>query len=42
MEHRRTMPATLRWFSDHGWLVIRPSYTLATQATPPGILHQNR
>lgn len=29
-----TMPATLRWFSDHGWLVIRPSYTLATQGHP--------
>ncbi|GAB6892985.1 alpha/beta hydrolase [Cutibacterium acnes] len=29
-----TMPATLRWFADHGWLVIRPSYTLATQGHP--------
>ncbi|MSS45615.1 alpha/beta hydrolase [Cutibacterium sp. WCA-380-WT-3A] len=29
-----TMPATLRWFADHGWLVIRPSYTLASQGHP--------
>lgn len=29
-----TMPATLRWFANHGWLVIRPSYTLATQGHP--------
>ena len=29
-----TMPATLRWFSDHGWLVIRPSYTLASKGHP--------
>lgn len=29
-----TMPATLRWFSDHGWLVIRPSYTLASKSHP--------
>lgn len=25
------MPATLRYFADHGWLVVRPSYTLATE-----------
>lgn len=29
-----TMPATLRWFANHGWLVVRPHYTLATSSTP--------
>ncbi|WCC80769.1 alpha/beta hydrolase [Cutibacterium equinum] len=29
-----TMPATLRWFSDHGWLVVRPSYVLAYKGHP--------
>ncbi len=29
-----SMPATLRWFANRGWLVIRPSYTLATQGHP--------
>ena len=28
------MPATLRWFADHGWLVVRPWYSLATQQRP--------
>nr|WP_268913647.1 alpha/beta hydrolase [Corynebacterium uropygiale] len=28
------MPATLRWFADHGYLVLRPSYELATPQHP--------
>ncbi|MCF4007731.1 alpha/beta hydrolase [Corynebacterium uropygiale] len=28
------MPATLRWFADHGYLVLRPSYELATPNRP--------
>lgn len=28
------MPATLRWFADHGYLVLRPSYELAAPGRP--------
>ncbi|MCU1641980.1 MAG: lipase [Nocardia sp.] len=28
------LPATMRWFADHGWLVIRPEYRLAQPDRP--------
>jgi acetyl esterase/lipase len=33
-DDRTSQSANMRWFADHGWLVVSVDYTLATEGTP--------